>query len=479
MKNFIKTILLLIFSSTFFCSLSAQQCNCPADNSVPNKHVRVILHYVMKSNGSGNFNKDDDGYGNINNNAYAFSKLLIKEVNKKLSTLNPNWKSPTNSLTATDANWRVVLAGVNFIKSDLLYEFDHYASSITPYESRRISPWNTINIFILNQSNRNGTPSLTSGQAFRSKKMTIHTDRSYKNYLAFNKKFEDFIIREAAGNFIHELGHIFSLDHDWWAQFCDMQSYSSSCTSGCSNNYMSYNYADAAWAGSFTSCQVNRMISDIENTHSTTVHLRTDNCNPQLSNCHLEVNNKSTSTDFWLYTGNYDYSNYFIETYQTACNGCSFVIPGTYLGSWYNRRSQDLEHKISLKARTFRNFLPNSWYKVKFVVQDPCGNWIESNNWINSNQNTNTFVSGGEKILKSINREGEISIYPNPASSEINIISKNDLSSISIFNVQGIMIGDYSSSKNIDISNYSPGIYYIKIATNEGKEYMEKVVISR
>jgi len=460
------------------CSNCMTSCVCPFDVSIPNKHIKVFLHYVMRSNGSGNFNKDDDGFGNTNNNAYAFTKLLIKEVNKKLSQLHPNWRTPQGNVIATDANWRVVVSGINFIQDDALYEFDHFASgSAGPYLPLRKDPNNNMNIFILNQANRNGTPSFTSGQAYRSSKMTIHTDRSYNNYVAFNRNFEDFIIREAAGNFIHELGHVLDLNHDWNPQFCDMELYSSSCNSGCSNNYMSLNYAEAAWAGSLSSCQIEHMIDDIERTHRTTVIERSDNCTPQYSNSHLEVNTSSSSTDFWLYTGNFDYNSYFIESYQTSCEGCTNVINGTYLSSWYNKRSSDLEHKISLHDRTSRNFASDSWYRIKFVVRDPCGNWIESNNWINSSQ-SNQIVSETDLPLKSINQKTDVVIYPNPTSDEVKVQTISALHSVTLLSMSGRLLGEYTSD-TFDVSSLPPGIYFLKIVTVNGNEHRRRLIVGK
>ena len=77
-----------------------------------------------------------------------------------------------------------------------------------------------------------------------------------------------------------------------------------------------------------------------------------------------------------------------------------------------------------------------------------------------------------------------IDIYPNPAKDYLNIDvtdRKNKLDRLSIYNIYGQTVYfsekiDYS--KKIDISSFSPGIYFIKIYNNTGEELIvEKIII--
>lgn len=58
----------------------------------------------------------------------------------------------------------------------------------------------------------------------------------------------------------------------------------------------------------------------------------------------------------------------------------------------------------------------------------------------------------------SDNQENELLIYPNPSSDYVIIPSDN----YSVFNSLGQKIGDYSSS-NLDISHYTPGVYFVRV----------------
>jgi Leucine-rich repeat (LRR) protein len=63
----------------------------------------------------------------------------------------------------------------------------------------------------------------------------------------------------------------------------------------------------------------------------------------------------------------------------------------------------------------------------------------------------------------------KISIYPNPAKSEINISSDNIIESIEFIDVFGKVIKSSLNSNNtIDVSNLSNGLYFLQVYTKEG-----------
>jgi hypothetical protein len=74
--------------------------------------------------------------------------------------------------------------------------------------------------------------------------------------------------------------------------------------------------------------------------------------------------------------------------------------------------------------------------------------------------------------IEEIFHEKKISIYPNPTKGELTINTDLDISSIQIYDIKGNTIIK-TKQKNINISNYSKGIYLVKIHTisNEIKEY--------
>lgn len=72
----------------------------------------------------------------------------------------------------------------------------------------------------------------------------------------------------------------------------------------------------------------------------------------------------------------------------------------------------------------------------------------------------------------------EISIYPNPATSEINIVSDKTIETLKLLSIAGEKIQniEYNASKTINVSTIAKGIYILKINTEEGT-FFEKIVV--
>lgn len=84
------------------------------------------------------------------------------------------------------------------------------------------------------------------------------------------------------------------------------------------------------------------------------------------------------------------------------------------------------------------------------------------------------FTYGNKPILVGLSEnipldsKHSLSIYPNPVNEELNIsIDPNDIQTIVIYNAKGQIILNPPASKQIDLSSLSPGIYFIRILTNQ------------
>ncbi|HRX12575.1 MAG TPA: T9SS type A sorting domain-containing protein, partial [Draconibacterium sp.] len=75
---------------------------------------------------------------------------------------------------------------------------------------------------------------------------------------------------------------------------------------------------------------------------------------------------------------------------------------------------------------------------------------------------------------------GDIRIYPNPASSEINISSEKLILQLQIFTVSGNLLCQKTEiNKNqtkINIDDFTPGIYVIQVFQEDGIKTLKIVV---
>jgi len=98
---------------------------------------------------------------------------------------------------------------------------------------------------------------------------------------------------------------------------------------------------------------------------------------------------------------------------------------------------------------------------------------VETYNTVNGND----FITiiEGQGILKvgSIEKEGNIKIYPNPTKDFLNIEAKNhiEIAAVNIYNVLGqlaMTISDAPEVSAVDVSGLASGNYFIKIDSQEG-----------
>ena len=106
-------------------------------------------------------------------------------------------------------------------------------------------------------------------------------------------------------------------------------------------------------------------------------------------------------------------------------------------------------------------------------------NWITTRlNWLDNNMPGNC---GGEPPVELATGQTFL-VYPNPASSEINILSEQVFKQVQIFDFTGrqvyINASVFTKSTAINVSLFTKGIYILKITGINGKTSIEKVMIN-
>ncbi len=80
-----------------------------------------------------------------------------------------------------------------------------------------------------------------------------------------------------------------------------------------------------------------------------------------------------------------------------------------------------------------------------------------------------TFVVDAPVLVPKINSQ-LFSIYPNPATNTLYIRSAGNtpLKEAVIYNTYGALMGNYDGKGPVDIAHFAPGIYFIKLFSDEG-----------
>jgi aminopeptidase N len=192
---------------------------------------------------------------------------------------------------------------------------------------------------------------------------------------------------------------------------------------------------------------------------------------------HLEASSGLNLTEFfndWVY--NQGYPIYNIEAHNIG-NGQARItinqsqsdpsvsffelpIPIRLFGSGGQQQDFILDNTTN-----GQQFIVNVPFTVTSVTFDPKKDIISRN---------------GSAVLAatSFDLSSSVVLYPNPANSEINIETPNlyTLQNVVIYNALGQKVGEYSSNK-IPVSQFSTGMYSVKIITSQGtilKKFIKK-----
>jgi len=87
-----------------------------------------------------------------------------------------------------------------------------------------------------------------------------------------------------------------------------------------------------------------------------------------------------------------------------------------------------------------------------------------------------SFISGTLNIAENLWNDSKMVIYPNPASSCINISSEISITKVEIFDLLGKRILTSNIQNQIDIRSYQSGLYLIKVYSENGN-ITKKIII--
>jgi hypothetical protein len=126
----------------------------------------------------------------------------------------------------------------------------------------------------------------------------------------------------------------------------------------------------------------------------------------------------------------------------------------------------------------FMNFMDYSRdpYKYMFTPDQTARMQTAMINSPFRNQLGNHNLCSAPLGLNDVNINNKITIYPNPAKTELNLnVSQNDINELSISNLLGQVLIKSQNQNRIDISNLTNGIYILVITQGQNK-YTKKFI---
>ena len=174
------------------------------------KYIRVNYHYILKNDGSGNFNEYWDGNADSTLNGYQRATMVIEKANFELAHNKRMFRPNPNTTDVLRSNMRYLLCGVYFHRNDTLYTPDLFAGW-EMQDKYGVNKKNEINVFNI--------PDSKEGSGIANQLLTpqdidpelVCKIKDYSNYI----QFPDWSVKYAASTLNHEIGHLLGLNHTW------------------------------------------------------------------------------------------------------------------------------------------------------------------------------------------------------------------------------------------------------------------------
>ncbi|GEM_PF-2245893 len=259
------------------------------------KYINVNLTFIMKSDGTGNYDETSDGLGGPVS-GYQIAYEVIKTANELLAN-NPQIYQPIgNTISALSPRIQYLIKGVHFIRNTTPYNYEYYqVGSLNSYSTNLPTE---INIFIAGDPigasgvadavgvfTNGGNPIVLIGE-----QMNASYNHGYTKSVFYKTTPLSFKLFYYAQIINHEVGHLLNLFHPFGCPstsnpdgctdtetFCTNSDFDpippqtnpytgrscpTSPTNTCSNTFMGYHINHNA----ITPCQINRIHNEIQTT---------------------------------------------------------------------------------------------------------------------------------------------------------------------------------------------------------------------
>jgi len=196
-SNFLQAQLISDYhiSKNYNCST----CNLKSATIHSFKTMRVNIHFILRSNGTGNFSETSNINGNPSGeNGYWLADVIINAANNYLFyNLQMTQQLSYNPIPVEDINYNYKLNGVFFHRNDSFFECYYSPSSLIRNNG------SVINVFLFAGNDGRGA-------AGYDRLWLGGMSQAYTDYLNYSNIW---FIQHDANPLNHEIGHVLSLDH--------------------------------------------------------------------------------------------------------------------------------------------------------------------------------------------------------------------------------------------------------------------------
>ncbi|MBT2622698.1 peptide-N-glycosidase F-related protein [Chryseobacterium sp. ISL-6] len=158
------------------------------------------------------------------------------------------------------------------------------------------------------------------------------------------------------------------------------------------------------------------------------------------------------------------------RVYNTQGNGIYGATPKTF-ADWTSWNNWCPGNSVPIRGFTLPTMTAGN-HTLKHTIPTAVFNQQQGDVYLS------VYMQGKSNAVLNVSdvKTIDVNIYPNPTSDFVNIKSKADVASISLFSIDGKKLSENYNENRIDLSVYSTGIYFLNIVLKDGTTFKHKII---
>ncbi|SDJ20002.1 peptide-N-glycosidase F-related protein [Chryseobacterium jejuense] len=158
------------------------------------------------------------------------------------------------------------------------------------------------------------------------------------------------------------------------------------------------------------------------------------------------------------------------RAYNTQGNGIYQSAPATF-AQWTSWNNWCPGNSVPIRGFTLPSMTAGN-HTLKHTVPTAVFNGKDGDVFLSVYMQGKSNASLHVKDVKTI----DVNIYPNPTTDFVNVKSKEDVASMTLFSIDGRKLAEIYRENRINLSSYNTGVYFLNIVLKDGTTFKHKII---